>query len=307
MKLLAVGGAHIDRRGQVSGDYRPAASNPGVMREDIGGGALNALRNAVQRGIGGAMLSIRGGDGAGAAVAETIAAAGIDDLSAIFLDRTTPSYTAIIDRHGELVTGFADMALYDLAFPKQLRRSAAREAIAAADAVLADANVPAAGLERIAALAAGKPLYAIGVSPAKVVRLADILPRLSCLFVNRGEAETLCGQAEDRAMVGEMMQIGLRAGVITSGGAPVVFFEAGRAYALQPPAPRRIADVTGAGDALTGATVAALLHGRPLGQALREGVAASLLAIESPLAVAELTEQAFSTVLALVPQPQAMA
>ncbi|TJW70096.1 MAG: carbohydrate kinase, partial [Mesorhizobium sp.] len=28
-RILALGGAHIDRRGQVSGVYVPAASNPG--------------------------------------------------------------------------------------------------------------------------------------------------------------------------------------------------------------------------------------------------------------------------------------
>src|SRR3569833_2098010 len=30
--ILALGGAHIDRRGQVSGVYVPAASNPCIMR-----------------------------------------------------------------------------------------------------------------------------------------------------------------------------------------------------------------------------------------------------------------------------------
>ncbi|TIL61678.1 MAG: carbohydrate kinase, partial [Mesorhizobium sp.] len=45
--ILAVGGAHIDRRGQVSGPYVPAASNPGTMREDVGGGVFNALRGVV--------------------------------------------------------------------------------------------------------------------------------------------------------------------------------------------------------------------------------------------------------------------
>ena len=45
--LVAAGAAHIDRRGRVSGPYVPAASNPGSMREEIGGGAFNALRNAM--------------------------------------------------------------------------------------------------------------------------------------------------------------------------------------------------------------------------------------------------------------------
>ena len=45
--LLAIGGAHLDRRGRVLGAYHPGASNPGRMTEDVGGGVFNALRNAV--------------------------------------------------------------------------------------------------------------------------------------------------------------------------------------------------------------------------------------------------------------------
>ena len=47
-RLLAVGAAHVDRRGRVGGVYVAAASNPGTMREEVGGGAFNALRNAVR-------------------------------------------------------------------------------------------------------------------------------------------------------------------------------------------------------------------------------------------------------------------
>ena len=144
--LLAVGGAHIDRRGQVSGNYVPGASNPGALREDVGGGVFNALRNAVQRGV----------DRVAAVGARRRccrrqcrprhARAGIEDLSAVFLDRATPSYTALLDRDGELIAGLADMGLYELAFAKQLGRSKVREAVAAADAILCDANLPAAAL-----------------------------------------------------------------------------------------------------------------------------------------------------------------
>ena len=69
-----------------------------------------------------------------------------------------------------MVAGLADMELYEIVFAKQLRRSKARDEIADADAILCDANLPAAALERLAALADGKPLFAIAISPAKVVR-----------------------------------------------------------------------------------------------------------------------------------------
>src|SRR5690606_21264876 len=110
-KILAVGAAHLDRRGRMSGNYVPAASNPGTIHEEVGGGVFNALRNAVRHGVSGALLSLRGGDLAGNAVARAVYEAGVSDLSVTFIDRTTPSYTALLDADGELIVGFADMDL----------------------------------------------------------------------------------------------------------------------------------------------------------------------------------------------------
>ncbi len=309
-RLLAVGGAHIDRRGHVSGTYVPGTSNPGVLREEIGGVVFNALRNAVQRGVSGALLSVRGGDAAGEAVAGAIAAAGVDDLSAVFLDRRTPSYTALLDADGELIAGLADMELYEIAFPRQTRRSALRDAAAAADAVLCDANVPAAALEKLAAACVAKPLHAIAISPAKAVRLAGLLPRIACLFMNRAEARRLAGagdDAEPAALAAALRDKGLAAGVITAGSAGATGFDAGGTFSVAAPAARRIADVTGAGDALAGAAVAALMRGLPLPAALREGLAAAMLTVESDSAVVRLDAKAFTAALALVPQPEAVA
>ncbi|MGX5841303.1 carbohydrate kinase family protein [Mesorhizobium sp. ArgA1] len=309
-KILAVGGAHIDRRGQVSGPYVPAASNPGTMREDVGGGVFNALRSLVRRGVSASLLSVRGGDASAETVSRAIIEAGIADLSAVFLDRTTPSYTALIDREGELITGFADMALYDLAFPKQIRRSKVREVVAEADAVLCDANLPSSALERLVGLAAGKPVYAIAISPAKVVRLVPVLNALAQVFMNRREAVVLAGvsaKAKEREIVDGLRCSGLRSGVVTAGDGPVLGFDEAGAFSILPPTPRKVADVTGAGDALAGASIAALLRGLALRQALREGVAAATLAIESADAVPAFTAATFAEALALVPDAREMA
>ncbi|UCI05419.1 carbohydrate kinase family protein [Mesorhizobium sp. B1-1-8] len=307
-RILALGGAHIDRRGQVSGTYVPAASNPGILREDVGGGVFNALRSVVRRGVSASLLSVRGGDAAADTVSAAIARAGIADLSVVFLDRTTPSYTALIDSDGELIVGFADMALYELAFPKQIRRAKVREAIAAADAILCDANLPSAALECLVEQAGGRPVFAIAISPAKAVRLQPVLGELALLFMNGREAAALAHtDATGPELVNALRATGLRAGVVTAGSAPVLGFNGSGVFAIDPPAPRRVADVTGAGDALTGATVAALLRGLPLRAALREGVAAAMLAIESAEAVPIFTAAGFTQALALVPNAREMA
>lgn len=307
--ILAIGGAHIDRRGRMTSPFVPGASIPGTMREDVGGGALNALRSAVQLGPAGAMMSVRGGDAAGDTVSRALALSGIDDLGAVFLDRSTPSYTALLDSAGDVVAALADMQLYEIAFPRQLRRSKVREAVATADAILADANIPATGLRQLPSIAAGKPLFAIAISPAKAVRLGEILPALSCLFMNHREAAALLGAGTEQslpALVSGLKAMGLYRGVITQGSRPAVAFDASATFTLAPPAPRRIADVTGAGDALAGVMTAALLGGVPLREALRQGVAAATLAVESATSVPDLSNAALAGMLALVPPAQDM-
>jgi len=304
-RLLAIGGAHIDRRGQVSGDYVPAASNPGTMREEVGGSAFNALRNAVACSVKGSLFSVRGGDAAGLRVAREAADWRIVDLSATFLDRATPSYTAILDRNGDLVAGLADMALYDLALGRQMRRRSLRDAVAACDAILCDANMPAEGIERLARLA-GKPLYAIAVSPAKAVRLTGALPRLACLFMNRREAAAVADR--DTEDVDELAQAlmarGLRAAVITSGGGAVTVMQGRELLSLEVPKAGAVVDVTGAGDALAGATVAALMRGMDLLDAVREGVARATLTVESDRVVARISASDMARRLAQVLQPR---
>ncbi|TIV90577.1 MAG: carbohydrate kinase, partial [Mesorhizobium sp.] len=110
--------------------------------------------------------------------------------------------------------------------PKQMRRSKVREAIAAADAILCDANLPTAALERLVALAGSRPVFTIAVSPAKVVRLAPLLSDLSLLFMNRREAAALVGaEMSGEALVDALRQVGLNAGVITAGSAPVLGYD----------------------------------------------------------------------------------
>lgn len=307
--LLAVGGAHIDRRGRVSGTYIPGTSNPGVLAEEVGGVVFNALRNAMRRGVSASLLSVRGGDAAGDRVARAIADAGIDDLSAVFLDRSTPSYTALLDRDGELIAGLADMGLYDLAFAKLLARSKVRESIAASDAILCDANLSEAALARLVASAGGKKMFAIAISPAKAVRLAGLLDGIFCLFMNRHEAARLADTegADIAEAVARLRAKGLQSGVITAGGEAAVGFDAHGAFSIAPPRARKIVDVTGAGDAVAGATTAAMMQGVALRDALREGLAAAMLTVESQAAVANFSSREFADALALVPHAEEMA
>lgn len=304
-RLLGIGGAHIDRRGRMTSPFVAGASIPGTMREDAGGGTFNALRTAVQRGARAALISLRGGDAAGEAVARAIAEAGIADLSAVFLDRSTPSYTALLDSGGDVVAALADMGLYEIAFPKQLRRAKMREEIAAADAVICDANIPATGLSRLASLSAGKLLFAIAISPAKAVRLAGVLGSLSAMFMNAREAAALAGGTEARPLrnIAALQAFGLKRGFITRGADAALAFDGDAVLELKPPAVDVIPDVTGAGDAFAAGAMMALLAGRPSGEALRQGVAAAALKLRDVSAAPSISRAALDKALRALTTP----
>lgn len=305
LQLLVSGGAHLDRRGRFTSAYSPGCSNPGRIYEEIGGAAFNAARAARRRGIAVRLVSVRGGDAAGEQVAVVIQIAGIEDLSGIFLDRSTPSYTAFLDADGDLIIGLADMNLYERGFLRQIRRRKIRDLAKQANAILVDANMPADAIEKLSQFASGKPFYVIGVSPAKVTRLRSVLRHISCLFMNRQEACSLAGlplntPSFDAAR--KLVSMKLKAAVITSGGAPTLFFDQASLFEIAPPVVSHIEDVTGAGDALAGTAIAGLMNGLSLGDALREGLAAAMLAIRSTKAAPDLDHAAFQAALAQIPQ-----
>ncbi|MEW9615264.1 carbohydrate kinase family protein [Shinella sp. S4-D37] len=310
--ILVMGGAHVDRRGRIAGETAPGASNPGAWFVEAGGGAFNAARNLSRLGRTVRLVSPRGGDADGAVVAAAAAAADVEDRPFTFLDRATPSYTAIIERDGNLVIALADMELYRLFSPRRLQQRAMREAIATAGLILTDANLPAETLAAMtaAAGAAGVHIAGIAISPAKVPRFQESLPALAFLFMNEAEARALTGAApEDPADWPKALRAaGLPAGVVTRGGKGIIAFDAKGAVRVAPPQAPALGDVTGAGDSLASGFLDAWMAGHAIGEALRRGVAAAAITVRSPLAVSEeMSQAALQAALSLVPEAEGMA
>lgn len=287
-KILVLGGAHIDRRGRLEGTFHEGSSHPGTWYEEPGGGAFNAARNLARFGHAVTLISPRGGDSAGEFVSETALASEIIDRPFTFLDRRTPSYTAVLKSDGNLIAGLADMDLYRLFSPRRLRMRSVRDAFVSCDSILCDANLPAETLTAIAQMARQfqKHVSAIGISPAKVSRLTHALPLLDMLFINAAEAGALTGESDIEKAVTALQSSGLKAGSITNGGRALYAFDCNSALAYQPPQLRDVKDVTGAGDAFAAATLSAMLNGHALSHAIRDGVAGALITLASPNAFA---------------------
>ncbi|MEI2299776.1 carbohydrate kinase family protein [Ensifer sp. MJa1] len=308
-EIAVFGGAHIDRRGRISGITAPGSSNPGTWFEEAGGGGFNAARNLARLGHSVRMVSTRGGDAAGEMVTAAAAEAGVIDSPLTFLDRKTPSYTAILEKDGNLVIALADMDLYRLFSPRQLQRRALRDVVATSRLILTDANLPEETIAALVRSAGGdqRLVAGIAVSPAKVIRYRPCLSDLSFLFMNESEARALTGKEATDASdwAGHLRAAGLKGGVVTRGGRAAVAFDDNSVCVAVPPDLPALADVTGAGDALASGFLAACLAGLPLADCLRHGIAAAGITLRSPLAASEEMSAAnLEQALALVPAPQ---
>ncbi|OAM66391.1 carbohydrate kinase [Rhizobium rhizogenes] len=290
----------------------PGASNPGSWMEEAGGGGFNAARNLSRLGFHVRIIAPRGGDVTGEAVAEAARQAGVEDTPFTFLDRRTPSYTAILERDGNLVIALADMDLYKLFTPRRLKVRAVREAITASDILLCDANLPDDTLKALGlvARACEKPLAAIAISPAKAVKLKEALGDIDILFMNEAEARALTGEtaADVREWPGILRRAGLAGGVVTRGASEVVAFSETETAILHPPLIHDVKDVTGAGDAMASGYLAAIAEGKTIAEALRQGAAAAAITVQSPFATSQdLSKDSVESMLGLVPQAEMLA
>lgn len=247
-RVLAFGAAHMDAISRLGGPVA-TASVPGRTTHHAGGAAFNTCRHLASAGFDVLLHTPAAEDRVRTAAREANVR-----LAALGPTGRPPSYTAVLDVMGNLVAACADMDAYEGVRPADV--DAAFERSTKPVAVVCDANLPAPVLQRISALS-DVPVVALAVSPAKVIRFTEIGPPPGLFFMSRAEAQvwaavgglpTTCTVVTD----------GVRAIEVTDGETTTI-------VSVDPVA---AIDVTGAGDALAGATLAWWLRGVPLVKAV---------------------------------------
>ncbi len=295
--IACIGGAHPDRHGVLRGPMVLGTSNPGGVHVAVGGVARNVAENLAHLGEKVTLVSRVGDDAAGCQVREHAALAGIDaSLFTVSRAHPTASYTAILESHGELVIGLADMDVYEEITPELLEPALTR--LRQHSYWFVDANVPGPTIDWLLTAAGGIPVAVDAISVAKAARLAPLLPRISLLFANRVQADAIAAAAlaplpadhvDTSVRATALHKLGAQSGVVTAGASGIAVWCGSTVHTLAalPANPR---DVTGAGDALVAGTLHGILRGDSLFAAARLGLAAAAITVESPHAAApELT------------------
>ena len=282
---VIVGGANVDLKARSSARATGHTSNPGHGSMAPGGVARNIAENLARLGDRVHLVSVVGRDPLGDNLLEHTAAAGVRVEHVARTDRTTGTYTAVLDVDGELLVAIADMEATAELGPEQLQP--ARDVIATAGVLVLDANLRRDAFEHALDLSEGARTIFEPVSVPKAAALKDALDsRVYAVTPNRDELAALTDlpTRTDR-------QVRAAAHALHVRGIEMVWIRLGERGSLLsttdevielPALATAVMDVTGAGDSMLGAFCHVLLEGGTPLEAARFGHAAAALTIASP-------------------------
>jgi pseudouridine kinase len=223
-------------------------------------------------------VSAVGDDAFGDGAIRVTAACGADVGAVRRVPGATGTYTAVLDDRGELVVAVSDMAVVDRLELDTLH-------LADAALVVVDGNLAAAQVARVlaAASAAGVRVAFEPVSVAKAARSAELVRDLFVVTPNVDEIAALTGRPlEDwREAVADLHARGVEHVWLRQGAEGSWMCSRGEEPVHLDAVPATVVDVTGAGDAMLAAWVAAWLAGADPVVAARAGHRAAAATVES--------------------------
>ncbi len=286
--VLVIGSAGIDVKGRPDHELKWETSNLGRVRNSVGGVARNIAENLARLEVDTVLLTAVGGDAAGRRTIRQCTNAGIncDEVRTLPQGRTG-TYMAFLTPEGDLMAAISDFAIMDSVDSEYLY--AHETLFATAAMIVMDATLSAAAVATVFELA---QRYSVRVcvdptTPVLAEKLCDYIDQMYMVSPNAAETTALCGltdAAHDHETATNaarhLVGLGSRIAVVTLG-------ERGLAYAsgsgggFIPAINTRVVDPTGAGDAFSGAVIFGLLNDVALDEAMRLGVTAASLTLQS--------------------------
>lgn len=276
--VICIGGANVDRKLYAKHEIMEETSNPVKSSRTVGGVARNIAENLGRLGEPVAFLSVRGEDSDWLEIA---------NISSPFMDLTyvaeikdaaTGSYTAVLDKSGDLSIALADMDIFDEITPALLEKNNAL--LKTAKCIIVDLNCPKETIEYLCSFTSQHeiPLVIIPVSSPKMDRLPKSLERVKWLIVNKDETETFLDlkindQQDWEDAVRKWLLLGVQNVIVTNGSEGVIVGSEGSEIkhfeAIHTP---NVTDVTGAGDSFCSGVVYAWLKAQSLDKIIQSGL-----------------------------------
>lgn len=281
--ILCIGAVLWDVIGRAARPMAPGDDVPGRITRRPGGVALNVAAALARLGLRPALLGALGRDAEGDALIAVCAAMGLDTRHLFRSpDHPTDIYMAVEAEQG-LVAAIADAAGLEAAgaaILAPLTDGRLGQADRPFDGtIVLDGNLAPALLAGIAAdpAFAAADLRVSPASPGKAERIGQVMhhPRAT-VYVNRAEAGLIAGRvfADAHEAAAALTAAGVARALVTDGAAETVFSDGGQTLSAMPP-PVDVAHVTGAGDSLMAAHIAAERAGESSHAALQAALMAA--------------------------------
>jgi pseudouridine kinase len=289
--VVVIGGASLDIKGRLRGEFLTGTSNAAAIQISIGGVARNIAENLARLGTSVALISATCADDFGRAIVSQTEAAGVDTRYMITTcDQRSSSYIAIVGQDGSLIAGLDDSAAGRAITPDYIQQHAAL--LEQADMVVIDANIARSTAQTILEICqrAQVPIALEPVAYGLAERFKAQIGQFYLVTPNELEAEVLSGMPVRDvpgalAAAQRLVALGVEIALITLAADGVVY-ASGDEVGHVPATEVDVLDPTGAGEALAAAVIYGLTAGLPLGDALRLGQIAANVTLRSPETVA---------------------
>lgn len=291
--VLVIGSSGIDIKGRPNqATLNWGMPNLGRVRNSVGGVARNIAENLARLEVPTVLLTAVGKDSAGRRVLRACERAGIDCSFVRYIPTgRTGTYMALLHPNGQLNVAISDFEIINLLNAEYLIQH--EYLFEEAFMVVLDATLNAECMATAFDIAARYSVRVVAdpTTPVLAERLCPYLDQLFMIVPNSSETATLCGQtvtADDRdsalAVARDLVSMGVDIAVVTLGPEGLAYADGGGGGYLRA-IQSNVVDATGAGDAFSGAVIFGLLNDVPIDEAMRLGITAASLTIESPYTV----------------------
>ncbi len=298
--IICIGGANVDRKYYAKHKIINGTSNPVTSSRTVGGVARNIAENLGRLGEEVAFISVRGSDSEWNEIHDASSPYMNLDHVAEIENSSTGSYTAVLDKNGDLSIALADMDIFKEITPALLNKNS--ELLKTAKSIVVDLNCPGETINYLCSFASENniPLIIIPVSSPKMERLPTDLNAVSWLIVNKDETETfmditLDNEQDWKHSVEKWLALGVKNVIVTNGSKGVVVGSEENGIRFFPAIETKaVVDVTGAGDSFCSGVIYSWLQNKELDYIIQSGLVNSHKTILSEHTVRqELSQKQF--------------
>lgn len=248
--------------------------------EGLGGKGANQAIAVARAGVTSRFIGAVGGDVHGPQLQEILVAAGVDVAHLSVVDGVSSGTAFVfVDEVGENLI-VVDQGAND----RVTLTASALESLGAAAVLVVQNEVPADVVAAAVATAKGGGARVV-VNLAPFRPAPEVVAVADPLVVNEHEAAELLGRpmtgADDVVAAREEILGLCRSAIVTLGAAGAVLLSRDDVVVVPAPAPARVVDTTGAGDAFVGVLAAGLARGLPLQTCVEAAAAAGSRSVET--------------------------